>query len=265
MTQAMLLANVPLARSRVADRIFDDLKAQIISGAMPRGSKLPTEKYLSDHYGVSGPTIREAIRGLSVIGLIEVRHGSGAYVTANSEALVALSLSAVIQLETVGVKDALGMLSALNGHAAACAVEQGTPDDLRRLREAADALVDVTDTQRAASAVRGFHHALVKAAHNPLLEVICGFLANVQVAFAMEITDGSIDCWRTILNGLHDVRSKFVEAIERRDAKAATALAHEFHAEAVRLITSMPRAQEVRISDPQLGALLSSVVNGMPR
>jgi GntR family transcriptional repressor for pyruvate dehydrogenase complex len=98
-----------------------------------------------------------------------------------------------------------------------------------------------------------------------LLEVICGFLANVQVAFAMETTSGSIECWREILDGLQNLRGRVVDAIERRDAKAAASLTQEFHVEAMRLITSMPKAQEVRISDPKLGALLSSVVNGMPR
>lgn len=258
-------APVALARSRVADQIFDDLKLQIISGTLPRGSKLPTEKHMTEHYDVSVPTVREAIRGLSVLGLIEVRHGSGAYVTANVEALVAMSLSTVIQLETVGIADALGMLSVLNVHAAACAIKQGTPADIRRLKDAAEALGDVPNAQRAAAGVRAFHHALVQAAHNPLLEVICGYLANVQVAFAMEITEGSIGSWREILDGLQDIRTNFVNAIERRDTKAGMALAHDFHAEAMRLVTSMPRAREVRISDPQLGNLLTSVVTGMPR
>lgn len=254
-----------LARGRVADQIFEALKLQIMTGALPRGARLPTEKELGELYDVSGPTVREAIRGLSSVGLIEVRHGSGAYVTASSESLVAMSLSAVIQLETVGASDALGILGVLSVHAAASAVTQATASDLRRLRETADALVDVPDAERAAAGVRAFHHALVRAAHNPLLEMICGFLSNVQVAFAIEITGGSLASWRDILQALHEVRSRLVEAIERRDSKAAAKSAKEFNAEVVRLITSLPRAQEVRIADPQLRALLSSVVGTMSR
>jgi GntR family transcriptional repressor for pyruvate dehydrogenase complex len=258
-------SGIALARSRVADQIFDDLKRQIITGALPRGAKLQTERELAERYRVSAPTVREAIRGLSLGGLIEVRHGSGAYVTADSESLIAMSLSAVIQLETVGVADTLSILSVLNCHAAGCAARLATPSDLQRLKDATEALIDVQSAQRAESGVRAFHHALVKAAHNPLLEVICGFLANVQVAFAMEITGGSLESWREILTGLKDVRARFVEAIERRDVKAATTIALEFHTEAMRLITSLPRAQHVRMSDPQLAILLSSIVNGMRR
>jgi GntR family transcriptional repressor for pyruvate dehydrogenase complex len=257
--------NGQLARSRVADQIFDDLKAQITTGALQRGDKLPTERELAEHYRVSPPTVREAIRGLSLIGLIEVRHGSGAYVTADGESLVAMSLGAVIQLETVSVPDTLGILSVLNAHAAARAARLATPADIQRLKDATEALVNVTSSQRAESGVRAFHHALVKAAHNPLLEVICGFLANVQVAFAIEITGGSIEAWREILDGLEDVRGRFVQAIERRDVKASTAIAEEFHAEAIRRIMSLPKAREVRLADPQLATLMSSVVKGMRR
>jgi len=256
---------IALARSRVADQIFHDLKRQIITGALPRGTKLQTERELADLYKVSAPTVREAIRGLSLSGLIEVRHGSGAYVTADSESLIAMSLSAVIQLETVGVADTLSILSVLNCHAAGCAARLATPADLQRLKDATDALIDVQSAQRAEAGVRAFHHALVQAAHNPLLEVLCGFLANVQVTFATEITGGSLETWREILSGLKDVRARFVESIERRDVKAATSIAQEFHAEAMRLILSLPKAQQVRMSDPQLATLMVSVVNSMRR
>ncbi|MDA5194442.1 FadR/GntR family transcriptional regulator [Govanella unica] len=261
------LAKAPrlLDRSRVADQIFEDLKSQIMSGALSRGARLPTEKELAEYYSVSGPTVREAIRGLSVIGLVDVRHGSGAYVSANGEALVAMSLGAVIQLETVGVGDALEILSVLNVHAATCAVKQATDGDLQRLRETTLALKEVQSAEQAAIGVRAFHHALLKAAHNPLLEVICIFLANIQVEFAKEVTGGAVEGWRNILVGLADVRERFVAAIERRDVKAAAKTAREFHETAMQLVSSMPKAQEVRLSDPKLKALLSTIVDGMAR
>jgi GntR family transcriptional repressor for pyruvate dehydrogenase complex len=260
-----VFASVPrtLDRSRIGDQIFEDLKREIVTGNLRRGAKLPSVKELSELYSVSGPTVREALRGLSVTGLVDVRHGSGAYVSANGESLVAMSLSAVIQLEAVGVADALDILSVLNAHAASCAVHNATIADLRRLRDAADALTVIESAERAAAGVRAFHHALVKAAHHPLLEVICAFLSNVQTEFAMTVTEGSTDAWRSILSELQPVRGRFLDALERRDARAAPTVAREFHAEAARLINSLPKAQEVRIADPQLGALLSSIVGGM--
>src|SRR5258707_3944923 len=107
--KSVATANV-LDRVRVADQIFKDLKERIVLGELPDGSKLPTERELAEQYQVSGPTVREAIRGLTAMGLADVRHGSGAYVTANTEALIAMSLGAVIQLEGLGAVEVLSIL-----------------------------------------------------------------------------------------------------------------------------------------------------------
>jgi len=72
-------------RGNAAEHVHGDLRDAILSGQFAKGSRLPTEKQLAESYGVSGPTVREAIRGLTTARLIEVRHGSGAYVTADSD------------------------------------------------------------------------------------------------------------------------------------------------------------------------------------
>src|SRR5882757_4357709 len=132
-------------RSRVADQIFKELRHQIVVGNLPRGAKLPTERELAERYDVSGPTVREAIRGLTAMGLADVRHGSGAYVTAATESLIAMSLGTVIQLEGLGAVEVLSVLGALNEQAAALASEAATPKDHVLMRSQLAAL-DVATT-----------------------------------------------------------------------------------------------------------------------
>src|SRR4051812_20039760 len=88
-------------RRRVADQILDDLRGQILSGALPHGTKLPAERELAAHYGVSGPTIREAMRVLTAMGLVDSRNGSGSTVNAQSDTLMSVSISSVMQFEKV--------------------------------------------------------------------------------------------------------------------------------------------------------------------
>lgn len=264
----MLAAQTPVPlpdRGRAADRIFHELKRQIVSGELPRGSRLPTERELAEMFGVSAPTVREAIRGLTVIGFVQVRHGSGAVVSASGESLVAMSLGAVIQLKSAEASHALELLTVLNEYAATSAVVHATSGDLRRLRDAAESLGDVSGVQQAVAGVRAFHHALVHASHNPLLGVICDFLSDVQVEIAREVAEDSLVAWKAIIDELQPARMRFLQAVERRDARAASLRAREFHAEAIRSITSLPKAQEVRLSDPRLKAMLSSVVERMGR
>jgi GntR family transcriptional repressor for pyruvate dehydrogenase complex len=248
-------------RRRVADQIFKDLRRQIVVGALPRGSKLPTERELAERYKVSGPTVREAIRGLTATGLADVRHGSGAYVTATTESLIAMSLGTVIQLEGLGAADVLSVLGMLNEQAARLASEAATGEDHKRLRAALVALQTADTASEAAAGVRSFHRVLATAGHNPLLSALCGFLADLQVELGMELTGDSMKEWRRIFGKLAQVRSGLVEAIIAGDTELAVTLAREFHAKAVALITSLPKAKEVRLTDPKLRALMSSMMN----
>ncbi|HEY0801173.1 MAG TPA: GntR family transcriptional regulator [Steroidobacteraceae bacterium] len=248
-------------RSRVADQIFKELRDQIVLGALPRGSKLPTERELTEKYHVSSPTVREAFRGLTALGLAEVRHGSGAYVTASAESLIAMSLGTVIQLEGLGAADVLSVLGVLNVQAARQASQTATKQDLERLRAALAELEEAKTAVAAAASVRNFHRSLAMAAHNPLLMALCGFLADLQVELGMELTGDSIKEWKRIFSSLKPVRSRLVDAIIQHDVALAVELASEFHAKAVALITSLPKAKVVRLKDPKLRALISSMMS----
>src|SRR5882672_5297494 len=129
-----------ISGGRVADQILDDLRGQILNGKLPHGTKLPAERDLAIQYGVSGPTIREATRALTAMGLVTARHGSGCYVTARSDTLVAMSLASVLQLENVGAPDVLGVLDVLTGHAVKLAEQRISDEEVRALRKAVEDL-----------------------------------------------------------------------------------------------------------------------------
>src|SRR3981189_2605974 len=88
-----------LYRGRVADQIVEDLRGQILSGALPDGARLPSERELAAHYDVSAPTIREAVRVLAAMGLLSTRNGSRTTVTATGDTLLALSIAPVAEFE----------------------------------------------------------------------------------------------------------------------------------------------------------------------
>ncbi len=250
----------PIDRNRIADQIFQDIKSQILVGELARGARLPAERELAAQYGVSGPTVREAIRGLTSMGLVEVRHGSGAFVTADVSALMALSLGAVIQIDGVGAEDVLSVLAILNERAAANAANLATKEDCAALRNTLRQLDSATSPDQAAAAVLAFHQALANSAHNPLLASICRFLAELQVALAVELAGGSLSVWKRILENLKETRQQLVSSIERRDLATAVADVREFHRKALKLIIALPKAKELRVKDPQLRTITSALI-----
>lgn len=69
----------PLARSRLHEEIVTIIQKQIMSGQIVPGSKLPTERELAENFNVNRATVREALRKLENLDLMEIRHGDGLY------------------------------------------------------------------------------------------------------------------------------------------------------------------------------------------
>ena len=84
MTVATLLR--PSGTGRVAERVVDEIYAYIESNGLTNGAKLPTERVFMELLGVGRSSLREALRVLSTVGIIDVRHGDGMYVAATAAA-----------------------------------------------------------------------------------------------------------------------------------------------------------------------------------
>jgi len=77
---ARKIAARPLARSRLHEEIVTIIQKQIMSGKIIQGDKLPTERELAENFNVNRATVREALRKLENLDLVEIRHGDGLYV-----------------------------------------------------------------------------------------------------------------------------------------------------------------------------------------
>ncbi|MCE5211471.1 MAG: FadR family transcriptional regulator [Deltaproteobacteria bacterium] len=69
----------PLSRSRLHEEIVTIIQKQIMSGKIAPGDKLPTERELAENFNVNRATVREALRKLENLDLVEIRHGDGLY------------------------------------------------------------------------------------------------------------------------------------------------------------------------------------------
>lgn len=253
-----------VGRSSVGAQVFDSLRRQIIDGTLRRGDKLPTEKSLAGLYGVSGATIREAVRALSAMQLVKVRHGSGAYVTADVASLIGLSLESIIQLERIGVPDVLGILGILNTYAAELAAARAGAEEIDSLFAALD-LLDAGDSIGGMIAgLSIFLAGLAATSHNPLLAALCKFLSLIQVQLARALFGTTTGEWKTITGSLRRERRALLQAIALRDVAAAGALSRIYHQKAINVIMALPHADTARIKDPKMVQLLASLLVKAP-
>lgn len=254
----------PIKRRGVAEQILDDLRNQILDGTLARGAKLPTERALADGYGVSAPTIREAIRALEAMRLVEVRHGSGAFVTADADQLIAVSLHSMILLERVGIPDIVAVLGELNAYAAELAAARATEEDIAELYLSLAQVTASKDSDGIAAGLIEFLHGLAAASRNPLLTALCKFLVGLQFELARELAGESFEVWRGISASLANERQQLVDAISARNPRDARRLARIYHQRAVEVIKTLPGADAARLSDPNFSNFVASLMRRTP-
>lgn len=150
------------------DRVTGQLMAELRSGRWPVGTRIPGENTLCEQLQVSRPLVREAIQGLTRMGMLEPRQGSGTFVRSVSSPAAMLS-----GIERADVRQIFEVQMAYDVQAAGLAAARRTEDDVARLRELVQARDEAESDRntpgRFADADARFHLAVVEVARNPLL------------------------------------------------------------------------------------------------
>ena len=129
----LLSSDESFVRKGSSQLIADQLLGLIQSGNLTAGDKLPTEAKLVETFRVSRPIVREALRGLSIMGVLESRQGGGTYVTDLSPSRLTKSMQFVIRIDDQSA-EALSEARALIEKEMIClAVDRITTEELARL------------------------------------------------------------------------------------------------------------------------------------
>src|SRR5579871_3512569 len=148
---------------RLSDRVADAILETIAHEHLQAGAPLPSERDLGEQFGVSRTVIREAIRALDAIGVIEVRSGSRARVAGADSARAREVLARIVRALAADRAAVADVQAALTLAAAGLAAERLTSAGIELLREI------LADPQAGAP---GFLRAVVAGAGNPLLAAI---------------------------------------------------------------------------------------------
>jgi GntR family transcriptional repressor for pyruvate dehydrogenase complex len=129
----------PVTRRRVAERVVEEIRDYIEGNGLEPGRKLPPERVFIERLGVSRSSLREALRVLTTMGVIEVRHGDGMYVAPGIEALNASPAALFDATEENALRNLVETRLGMELAAAIAATSRASDDDLRRLEAMLDA------------------------------------------------------------------------------------------------------------------------------
>ncbi len=175
LSSGQTLSLSPIARSNLAETVAQQLLEEIRSKQLEPGTKLPSERDLMNALGVGRSSIREAINGLTMLGAVEVRHGQGAFVTAEANGIapsraIALAMARGVTRELFEARRLVEMETARR------AAERRTETDLVEISKAiSDHQLAVVEGVSAVEPAVRFHVEIAEAAHN---EVLAGFVGS---------------------------------------------------------------------------------------
>ena len=158
----------PVSPRRVSDQVADQIRLLITQERLAEGERLPAERDLAERFGVSRPMVSQALRMLSLMGLVEIRQGSGAYVLRRPQGMVTASVGLMLDLDHGPLDDLAELRLWLETLGAVHAT-----GDTAELRAALRRLAGATGSVAAwIAADTVFHANVVRAAGNAYLTAV---------------------------------------------------------------------------------------------
>ncbi|MEV7809717.1 FadR/GntR family transcriptional regulator [Streptomyces flaveolus] len=162
----------------VTDEAIEKIKGMIVSGALRPGDRLPKESELAAELGLSRNSLREAVRALSLIRILDVRQGDGTYVTSLDPQLLLEAMSFVVDFHRDDtVLEFLAVRRILEPTATALAAPRIDAGQLDALEAQLDALGADPSVEQLVAADLEFHRGIVQSAGN---SVLCSLLDGLS-------------------------------------------------------------------------------------
>jgi len=208
----------PANRTTLTENICQQLVSSIASGDLPPGSKLPSERELMEMFSVGRSSVREALRALTLLGLVETKQGYGACVATHTGDYLGRSIT---WSSLAGLHTNLEIVEArevIESGVVQLAAERATSDDVELLEQQLTDMEDhLSDLSVFADMDVNFHTTLAEITGNRLLSQSIVSLRGLLHQSILEDLKKSTDMARLSL----DQHREIVEAIKKGDANLA--------------------------------------------
>ncbi len=154
---------------RVSDEIVNQLKSLISEGILKPGNQLPPERELIKEFGVSRPTLREALRSLIAMGFLEVKQTKRTFVKSVISERMQDPISFLIKTDTQKIFDLIEVRKAMEAWSAFHAAQRATQEDIKQLESTIEEMKAAYEKGRSwEKEDADFHLAIAQATHNTI-------------------------------------------------------------------------------------------------
>ena len=218
----------PIKSTRIYEEIVRRVKAMIAEGRLKGGDRLPPERDLAEKFVVSRTSVREALRALESLGLVEIRPGEGTFIREVSIDALVEPLARLMVSEREATGELFEARRLLEPSLAALAATRATPEEIQEMERILEAQAQEIAAGRTGLAQDAqFHAAIGAAAHNRAITRIAHAVMDVLTQSREESLNTPGRPKRS-----HEDHRRVLAAVRARDAEGAQRAMLE-HIEAV--------------------------------
>jgi GntR family transcriptional repressor for pyruvate dehydrogenase complex len=177
----------PISRPSLSDEIVERIIGLISRGELRPGERMPSEKLLCQQFAVSRTSVREALRSLSVMGILEPHAGEGTYVSEDNSRYLERTLGWSLLLDRKLVDDLIETRLTLESETAFLAAQRVSPEDLLEIAAAIEGMeLSANEPDRYLGFDVRFHVAIARASQNSILFQLLGMIRGYLQTWIQE-------------------------------------------------------------------------------
>ncbi len=211
----------PIKPKKVSSQIADQIRSSILAGEFAPGDKLPPERELAEMFGVSRPSVREALNILASAGLVMSYQGGGTVVMSLVETTAGNPLTELIRFQQERALDVIEVRKSMESWTAYYAAQRALPEDVRRLEEIVDGMQRNLETAKPSEDLdANFHIVIARSTHNIVWLHLMQSLFDAMKEFQQSV-------WRAVYlthddhHLLYRHHKRILDAIKTRNADEA--------------------------------------------
>lgn len=218
----------PIKNKKVYEFVIEQIQEMLLDGRLKVGDRLPSERDLTEQLGVSRTSIREAMRALEILGLVESRQGEGNFISGDLGDNIFQPLSVLFMLNQGKFENVLELREVLEIQSVSLAVDRATDKNIEELQALVSALNITENEAKAAHLDAEFHYKIAEMTGNSLMLSLFKAISVLMEAF---IKDARVRIHSDPIN--HDLLNMIHKSVcdgiaQRNRTKALSAMESHF-------------------------------------
>jgi len=179
----------PIKNTSISQKVIEQIKNMLYEDKLKKGDKLPSERQMAESLEISRSSVREALKELEIMGLIEVRPGDGNFIKENFEDILFQPFSTIFLIKESNPYEILELRKVVEKGAASLAASRISKDELAGIKNLLDKAKASSNEDNLTDYDVSFHYKIAQASKNFLLQSILNTISSLISTFISNVRE----------------------------------------------------------------------------